>query len=145
MVKYRKFAFILAVLMLSIVFLAGCGADTGEEMGSDGGTEITDNSGSAGEGETEDQEEATSNHQDEGAEDKTTITARGTLKAAEAGKITIDTQSGDELVLEVNEKSKILADGTLVTYAQLTEKIGSEVTAEYYGTTKVVAAVSIQN
>lgn len=152
MLKNKKLVFILAVLMLGAVLLVGCGADIGEEIEQEGETGITDTGSPAGEEEAAGEEETApvdeeESEGEEAAETQTTTTASGTLKAVDASDhtITIATENDDELVLEVTDKSKIFMDESLVTDAQLVNKIGSEVIVEYYDGTKVVTAVSIQD
>ncbi|MDD2574232.1 MAG: hypothetical protein WCS98_08285 [Bacillota bacterium] len=143
----RKFVMILAILMLGTVFLTGCG--DGEETGLDGGTGITDPSDVPGEegtdleGDTGEEEIDPAGEGEE--EEEEAATSSGILKAADgaAGTVTIESKTDGELVLEVNDKSKILEGESQITFDDLADNIGSKVIAEYDEQTKVVKVMGI--
>jgi hypothetical protein len=143
----RKFVLILAILMLGTAFLTGCGE--GEEPGPDGGTGITDPSGAAGEEGTDQESDTREEETDpagEGEEEKEeAATINGTLKAADGaeGTVTIENETDGELVLEVDDKSRILEGESEITFDDLAENIGSEVIAKYNTQTKVVTVIGI--
>jgi len=146
MVLNRKYVMMLAVLMLGTFFLVGCGE--GEETGLDGGTGITDPSGVPGEegnGQEGSTGEGGTGSPGEGEEQEEAATISGILKAADgaAGTVTIESKTDGELVLEVNDKSKILEGESQITFDDLADKIGSEVIAEYDAKTKVAKAIGI--
>jgi hypothetical protein len=147
MVLNRRFALILAIMMLGTVFFTGC--DEGEETGLDGGSGITEPSGVAG-------EEGSEQEGDQGAEDtdpagegqgdgEDVDTISGVLKATDdkTGTVTVENQTDGELVLKVNDNSKILKDKAQITFDELEDSIGAEVIVEYDNKTKVVTAIGI--
>lgn len=142
MVLNSKFVMILAVLMLGMVFLTGCGE--GEENGLNGGTGITDPSGVAGE-EGSTGEEGTGPSGESEGEEVEAATISGILKAADdaAGTVTIESDTDGELVLKVDDNSKLLKGKVQITFDDLADSIGSEVIAEYDANTKVVKAIGI--
>ncbi len=142
----RKFVLILAVMMLGMVLLTGCGE--GEETGLDEGPGITDPSGVPGEdGNVQDDnpgEETDPDGNGEGEEEEAD-TISGILKAVDdaAGTVTIESETDGELVLKVDDNSKILKGKVQITFDDLADSIGSEVIAEYDAQTKVAIAIGI--
>jgi hypothetical protein len=142
----RKFVLILAVLMLGMVFLTGCGE--GEETGLDEGAGITDPSGVPGQdGNVQDGNPGEKTDPDgngEGEEEEAD-TISGILKAADgtAGTVTIESETDGELVLKVDDNSRILKGKVQITFDDLADSIGSEVIAEYDASTKVAKAIGI--
>ncbi len=138
MIKKKRFVVILAVLLMFFVLLAGCSNDAEDaNNGLNGEAGLSDNQELEDESvqiETQDQE------------DQDIATAIGTLKEVniDNGTLTIATESDGELEIEVNGTSEIFVDESLVTFAQLADKIDSEVSVEYNRETKEVTAIRIQ-
>ena len=80
------------------------------------------------------------------AEPAANATASGVLKAVDvdAATVTIATANGEELVLKVNEQSKIQIAGAPSDLAQLATKIDSNLNVEYQPETKTLMAITIQ-
>lgn len=133
MVKNKKFMVIMVILVLGAVLFTGCGTGAGGETGLEDNPEVTDSAASA------DEEQA--------GESQATATVSGTLKTINAvdGTVTIATENGDELVLNVTSESQIIVSESLTTLAQLENVIGSKVSLEYHAETKNVTVISIQD
>ncbi|MBI2866927.1 MAG: DUF4382 domain-containing protein [Chloroflexi bacterium] len=80
------------------------------------------------------------------AQAEATVTASGTLKAVDIakGSITITTQAGADVTLDVASHSKVLINGSLATLASLKAAVGSTVTVTYSQQSKVVNEMSVQ-
>lgn len=115
MVKNKKFVVILAVSVLGAVLLTGCGAGAGGETGLKGKAESTGS---------------------QAVEAKAT----GTVKKVDsaAGKVTITTEGGADLVLDVSSKEM------LANLAGLVNKTGTQVTVDYDTGTKTVTNINTQ-
>jgi len=166
MVLSRKILFSAAILMLCTVFLAGCSEMEG--LGLDNGTVMTEPSDVSGEKRSG--QESSTNAQAGGAnvqeggisvqegntgqgetgqvsEDGEVVTFSGIIKAIdeEAGTVTIKNEVDGELVLEVNDKSKILEGESQITLSDLADNIGSVVVAEYDNRTKMLTITCAQD
>ena len=60
-----------------------------------------------------------------------------------AGTVTIESETDGELVLKVDDNSKLLKGKVQITFDDLADSIDSEVIAEYDANTKVVKAIGI--
>jgi hypothetical protein len=141
MILNKKFVLILAILILGSVFLTGCGGE--DELDLDSGIGITEPSGTAGEEEEEqeiDTDEKDINQNGESEEETIPNDEsedfdmfKGILKETDKteGTVTIENEKDGELILEVNETSKIIEGESQITFDDLAENIGSEVIAEY--------------
>ncbi|HHV63548.1 MAG TPA: hypothetical protein GXX46_00495 [Peptococcaceae bacterium] len=142
MINVKKFLTVLAVFMLSLALLAGCGTTEGDTQngGNSGVVEKGEPEGGSG------QEAENKDVEQNEAQSPAVVTTDGTLKAvdAEAGTITITTQDGNELVLKATEESKILFDDSQSSDAQLADMIGSEVNVEYQEESKNVTSIRIK-
>jgi hypothetical protein len=78
------------------------------------------------------------------AEQSATVT--GTLKAVNPiqGTVTIATAGGQEVALNVTAASSVAADGAISTLADLSTKIGAQVTAQYNTQSKAATSVNLQ-
>jgi len=70
----------------------------------------------------------------------------GTLKAVNVlnNTITITSQAGADVVLNVDAQSRVLLNGSATTLAALATSLGSQVSAEYNAQTKMATSVSAQ-
>nr|HQA48607.1 hypothetical protein [Bacillota bacterium] len=78
-------------------------------------------------------------------EEEEADTISGILKAVDdaAGTVTIESETDGELVLKVDDNSKLLKGKVQITFDDLADSIDSEVIAEYDANTKVVKAIGI--
>ncbi len=76
----------------------------------------------------------------------TSASVSGVIKAVNPaqGTVTIATQSGQDVVLNVTANSSVVANGTIGTTADLASRLGAQVTANYDAQTKTATNVSAQ-
>ncbi len=77
---------------------------------------------------------------------ESTVKATGTIKAVDvlSGTITITNQTGTDLALKVESKTRLLGNGSMVTLASLKTLVGSEATVAYSQQSKVIGEMNVR-
>lgn len=156
----KEMVLIVAIIAMGSVYLTGCSQEDGLDL--DAGTGMTDSSnvvgeeennqeGDTGEAETGEAEKDMAGQGEEGtnptSEDEELARFSGILKAADsaAGTATVINENDGELVLQVDDKTRILEGETQINLIDLANKIGSEVIVEYDEQTKLITIICAQD